>query len=129
MKRVVAGICIRYDDNTPEVLLGLKPDGHWEFPGGKVENGETDMQALEREWVEELDTLINVGDFYVSVENDPYNVYFYLVELDETNTKNSSEARAKEHIDVTWFGLNNLNSIPMAVGNDMVVDLLIEDYL
>ena len=129
MKRVVAGICIRYDDNTPEVLLGLKPDGHWEFPGGKVENGETDIQALEREWVEELDTLINVGDFYVSVENDQYNVYFYLVELDESNTIDGSEARAKEHIDVTWFGLNNLNSIPMAVGNDMVVDLLIEDYL
>ena len=79
--------------------------------------------------MEELDTLINVGDFYVSVENDQYNVYFYLVELDESNTIDGSEARAKEHIDVTWFGLNNLNSIPMAVGNDMVVDLLIEDYL
>ena len=129
MKRVVAGICIKYEDNIPHVLLGLKPDGHWEFPGGKVEEGETDYQALEREWVEELDTLINVGDLYVNVENDPYNVYFYLVELDENKTIDGSEARAKEHIDVTWFGLDNLNSIPMAVGNDMVVDLLIEDYL
>ena len=129
MKRVVAGICIKYEDNIPHVLLGLKPDGHWEFPGGKVEEGETDYQALEREWIEELDTLINVGDLYVNVENDPYNVYFYLVELDEDKTIDGSEARAKEHIDVTWFGLDNLNSIPMAVGNDMVVDLLIEDYL
>ena len=129
MKRVVAGICIKYEDNIPYILLGLKPDGHWEFPGGKVEEGETDYQALEREWIEELDTLINVGDLYVNVENDPYNVYFYLVELDEDKTIDGSEARAKEHIDVTWFGLDNLNSIPMAVGNDMVVDLLIEDYL
>jgi 8-oxo-dGTP diphosphatase len=129
MKRVVAGICIKYEDSKPYVLLGLKPDGHWEFPGGKVEDGETDSQALEREWVEELDTVINVGDFYINVENEPYNVYFYLVDLDEDITNDGSEARAKEHIDVTWFGLDNLNSIPMAVGNDMIVDLLIEDYL
>jgi 8-oxo-dGTP pyrophosphatase MutT (NUDIX family) len=94
-----------------------------------VEDGETDSQALEREWVEELDTVINVGDFYINVENEPYNVYFYLVDLDEDSTNDGSEARAKEHIDVTWFGLDNLNSIPMAVGNDMIVDLLIEDYL
>ena len=128
MKRVVAGICIRYDDNIPEVLLGLKPDGHWEFPGGKVEEGETDFQALEREWIEELDTVINVDDFYINVENDPYNVHFYMVNLTKDNN-DGSNARAKEHIDVSWFGLDNLNSIPMAVGNDMVVDLLIEDYL
>jgi len=128
MKRVVAGICIRYDGNIPEVLLGLKPDGHWEFPGGKVEEGETDFQALEREWIEELDTVINVDDFYINVENDPYNVYFYMVNLTKDNN-DGSNARAKEHIDVSWFRLDNLNSIPMAVGNDMVVDLLIEDYL
>jgi 8-oxo-dGTP diphosphatase len=129
MKRVVAGICIKYVSNIPHILLGLKPNGRWEFPGGKVEKNETDVQALEREWIEELDTIVNVGDFYINVENDPYNVHFYLVELDE-DENDGSKARDKEHIDVSWISLDSdLDILPMAVGNDMVVELLIEDYL
>jgi len=129
MKKVVAGICIKYVDNIPHILLGLKPNGRWEFPGGKVEKNETDVQALEREWIEELDTIVNVGDFYINVENDPYNVHFYLVELDE-DENDGSTARDKEHIDVSWISLDSdLDILPMAVGNDMVVELLIEDYL
>ena len=38
LTQVVAGIDIKYVDNIPFVLLGLKPSGVWEFPGGKVEN-------------------------------------------------------------------------------------------
>ena len=128
MKRVVAGICIKYKDNIPHILLGLKPSGHWEFPGGKVKKGETDTNALHREWIEELDADIEVGDFYVNVENGMYNVHFYKVELSK-DENDGSEAIAKEHIEVSWHGLDNLDDISMVVGNDLVVDLLIEDYL
>ena len=34
--QVVAGAHIKYVDNIPFILLGLKPSGIWEFPGGKV---------------------------------------------------------------------------------------------
>jgi len=128
MKRVVAGICIKYKNNIPHILLGLKPSGHWEFPGGKVKKGETDTNALHREWIEELDADIEVGDFYVNVENGMYNVYFYKVELSK-DENDGSEAIAKEHVEVSWHGLDNLDDISMVVGNDLVTDLLIEDYL
>jgi 8-oxo-dGTP diphosphatase len=128
MKRVVAGICIKYKNNIPHILLGLKPSGHWEFPGGKVKKGETDTNALHREWIEELDADIEVDDFYVNVENGMYNVYFYKVELSK-DENDGSEAIAKEHVEVSWHGLDNLDDISMVVGNDLVVDLLIEDYL
>jgi len=128
MKRVVAGICIKYKNNIPHILLGLKPSGHWEFPGGKVKKGETDTNALHREWIEELDADIEVGDFYVNVENGMYNVYFYKVELSK-DENDGSGAIAKEHVEVSWHGLDNLDDISMVVGNDLVADLLIEDYL
>lgn len=56
--RVVCGILV----HEGKILVGQRSEGLWEFPGGKVEPGETDAQSLERELREELGIAVRVGE-------------------------------------------------------------------
>ena len=101
MIKVVAAV-IKYED---KVLLmrrasGQKYAGFWEFPGGKVEDGERTSAALKRELDEELDIKAQVGKLITSASHDEYEVFAYDVKYYD------GLIRLSVHDDMEWVQLN-----------------------
>ena len=98
---------------------GSFKDG-WEFPGGKIEPGETPQQALKREIEEELDTEITVGDLLTVVEYDYPD--FHLSMQCFLCTVAAGNLVLKEHEAAKWLTAEELDSVDWLPADIQVVD-------
>lgn len=80
--------------------------GQWEFPGGKIEAGETPQEALVREIEEELDTEIEVGELFDTVEYD-YPTFHLSMECYICRIK-EGKLVLKEHEAARWLDKDHL---------------------
>jgi 8-oxo-dGTP diphosphatase len=90
----------------PPALAGL-----WEFPGGKVEDGESDVDALVREVREELDVAITVGprlgaDLLLDGSRGPWTLRVWTARI------SSGQVRLVEHADARWLTAAELDDVP-----------------
>lgn len=98
--------------------------GGWEFPGGKVEAGETLEEALKREIREELDTEINVGELIDTVEYD--YPQFHLKMHCFWCTVTLGELHLKEHEAAKWLTKDTINSVEWLPADIGIIELIKE---
>ena len=100
--------------------------GGWEFPGGKVEQNETNEMALVREIKEELETTIQVEKYFDTVEHD-YDSFHLSMDCYICSIK-EGDLILKEHEAAKWLSSEELNSVNRLPADISLVDSL-RNYL
>ena len=98
--------------------------GWWEFPGGKMETGESPQEALKREINEELDADIQVNELLETVEWDYPN--FHLTMHCFICNLLSESLHLNEHEAATWLNLENLRSVKWLPADEILLDKIAE---
>ncbi|HWR10885.1 MAG TPA: NUDIX domain-containing protein [Rectinemataceae bacterium] len=124
-KRSIAGIAVRKD----RILVAKRVEGgpiglRWEFPGGKVEEDETDEEALKREFDEELGItivplrLLGTSSFFSA--SGERELAAWLVDI-----PHESILELREHSDIAWLRLDELSAIDLADSDRSLLPFII----
>ena len=119
---VVAAI-IRKDDRILATQRGYGEfKGGYEFPGGKIEEGESKEDALIREIREELDININITEFLHRVEYE-YESFNLIMDCYFANIE-SGDIKLLEHSDMKWLKKEELDSLSWLPADVEIIEIL-----
>ncbi len=123
--RVVAAVIKATNDNGEKIIFATERGygefkGGWEFPGGKIEPGETPQQALCREIMEELDTKIQVGDLIDTIEYD-YPAFHLSMDCFWCEVV-SGNLVLKEHEAARWLTSDELDNVEWLPADVTLID-------
>ncbi|MEM8504022.1 MAG: A/G-specific adenine glycosylase [Cyanobacteria bacterium P01_D01_bin.1] len=109
---------ILIDRRKQEGLLG----GLWEFPGGKIEPGESEEDCVKREIKEELDIEIEVGTKLITIE---HTYTHFKVTLNVFNCAHiGGEPKPIECDEIQWVTLDQIDKYPFPKANGQIIDAL-----
>jgi 8-oxo-dGTP diphosphatase len=122
--RVIVGAAIIEGDRVLACERAKPPEvaGKWEFPGGKVEPGESEVAALVRECAEELAVRVEVGDRVgadVPLAHGRAVLRVYLARLVD-----GDQPQRLEHAELRWLAADELDSVPWLPADTPIVAAL-----
>ena len=116
-------------EENGKILLCQRGEGGncaflWEFPGGKIEEGESPEEALRREIREELEIEAETGEIFAEYEFSypERNIYFYFIKAKIA----SGEIKLNVHKDCRWVLPKEAKALPVAPADIPVIEKLLE---
>jgi 8-oxo-dGTP diphosphatase len=113
-------LCVQRSENKLDYI-----SKKWEFPGGKIESGESKQETIKREISEELEMNITVQEEYITVNHQYPD--FHLTMHSFICTCNEPSLTLTEHIDYKWLDKNELNQLDWAAADiPIMMKLMLE---
>lgn len=129
IKKTVHVVAAIIENEEKEIFCALRgPEmtlpNYWEFPGGKIEEGETKQEALKREILEELNCTIEV---FEHVEDTTYEYEKVIVRLETFMAKIlSGRPELSEHAEMKWISRKELKALNWAPADIPAIEKLME---
>ncbi|MGX6592772.1 (deoxy)nucleoside triphosphate pyrophosphohydrolase [Cetobacterium ceti] len=131
MKKVLKVVGGVIENSKKEILCTLRSENKslgnmWEFPGGKIEKGETLEEGLKRELLEELNIKVKNIEYYgnsiMEYDNIIIDLTCYKCEIEDENS-----LELLEHKAYVWLERKNLNSLKWVPTDISIMEKLISD--